>query len=331
MLYTSSHPMHIPDGFLSTAVSLVLWAVSIPLIATALRRVGRELGERQVPLMGVLAAAIFAGQMLNFTVAGGTSGHLLGAALATMLLGPWPAIVVMTSVVSIQALVFQDGGLLALGPNLFNMAILGVAVSHFVFSAVRWLLSGSSFGTFLAASAAAWLSIVVASIACALELAVSGTSPASLAIPAMTGIHALIGIGEAIITTGSVAFLLAARPDLLQETASPRSDSRAIWIAGAALTLTLVAAAPLASTNPDGLEWVARQQGFLGSAQSPLYRVIPDYVFPGMKNQRAATIVAAAVGAILVLGTTLAVVYARKAGGRAGEANAAAGGSSGRR
>ena len=167
MLYASCHPMHIPDGFLSTAVSLALWAVSVAIIATALRRVGRELGERQVPLMGVLAAAIFSGQMLNFTIAGGTSGHLLGAALATMLLGPWPAIVVMTSVVSIQALVFQDGGLLALGPNLFNMAILGVAVSHFVYSAVRRLLSSSSLGTFLAASAASWLSIVVASIACA--------------------------------------------------------------------------------------------------------------------------------------------------------------------
>ena len=319
--------MHIPDGFLSTTVSLALWAVSVTIIATALRRVGRELGERQVPLMGVLAAAIFSGQMLNFTIAGGTSGHLLGAALATMLLGPWPAIVVMTSVVSIQALVFQDGGLLALGPNLFNMAILGVAVSHFVYSAVRRLLSSSSLGTFLGASAASWLSIVVASIACALELALSGTSPANLAVPAMVGVHALIGIGEAVITSGSAAFLLAARPDLLQAAGSDRKDGAAIWIVGAALTLILAAAAPLASTHPDGLEWVAQQQGFLPSAQSPLYRLIPDYVFPGMPNHAAATMIAAAVGSILVLGTTLAVVFARRARDSAEGVNTSAGSS----
>ena len=112
-------PMHIPDGFLSVTISIVFWIISIAVIAYSLKRVNKELGERQVPLMGVLAAAIFAGQMLNFTVAGGTSGHLVGAALATILLGPWAAILVMTSVVSVQALIFQDGGLLALGANIF--------------------------------------------------------------------------------------------------------------------------------------------------------------------------------------------------------------------
>ena len=117
MLY-SPQPMHIPDGFLSVLVSTILWILSIIAIGYALRRVGQDLGERQVPLMGVLAAAIFAGQMLNFTVAGGTSGHLLGATLATILLGPWAAIIVMTTVVGIQALIFQDGGLLAMGGNI---------------------------------------------------------------------------------------------------------------------------------------------------------------------------------------------------------------------
>src|SRR4030042_1013914 len=122
---SAPQPMHIPDGFLSPAVSILLWGISALVIAYALRRVNRDLGERQVPMMGVLAAAIFAGQMLNFTVAGGTSGHLMGAALATILLGPWAAILVMTTVVGVQALIFQDGGLLALGANIFNMGLVG--------------------------------------------------------------------------------------------------------------------------------------------------------------------------------------------------------------
>src|SRR5512137_1580831 len=127
-MYSPIRPMHIPDGFLSTLVSVIFWCLSVVALAYALRRVGKDLGERQVPLMGVLAAAIFAGQMLNFSIAGGTSGHLLGAALAAILLGPWAAFIVMTTVISIQALIFQDGGLLALGANLFNMAIVGSAV-----------------------------------------------------------------------------------------------------------------------------------------------------------------------------------------------------------
>src|SRR5512143_3753418 len=123
--------MHIPDGFLSVPVALVLWALSLIVIAYALRRANKDLGEKQVPLMGVLAAAIFAGQMLNFTVAGGTSGHLMGAAIATILLGPWAAVLVLTCVVSVQALIFQDGGLLALGANIFNMGVIGVMVAYF--------------------------------------------------------------------------------------------------------------------------------------------------------------------------------------------------------
>ncbi len=139
-------PMHIPDGFLSTLVSIVFWVISVVVVAYALRRTGKDLGERQVPLMGVLAAAIFAGQMLNFTVTGGTSGHLLGAAIATILLGPWAAVIVLTTVVSVQALIFQDGGLLALGANLFNMAVVGVSVSYFVYTSLRRLTRGAAMG-----------------------------------------------------------------------------------------------------------------------------------------------------------------------------------------
>ena len=133
--------MHIPDGFLSTQVSIFLWLVTILLVGYALQRVSADLGERQVPVMGVVAAAIFAGQMLNFAVAGGTSGHLIGAAIATMLLGPWAAMLVLTCVISIQALIFQDGGLLVLGANIFNMAILGVMVAYMAYRSLHRLAS----------------------------------------------------------------------------------------------------------------------------------------------------------------------------------------------
>ncbi len=136
-MHFSPAPMHIPDGFLSVIVSVVFWVVSIIVIFFALHETNKTFKEKNVPLMGVLAAAIFAGQMLNFSVTGGTSGHLLGAAIATILLGPWAAILTMTVVVSVQALIFQDGGLLALGANIFNMAVVGVAVSYAVYHLLR--------------------------------------------------------------------------------------------------------------------------------------------------------------------------------------------------
>lgn len=195
-MYYSPVAMHIPDGFLSVAVSLVLWLLSAVVIFFALKIVSRDLGEKDIPMMGVLAAAIFAGQMLNFAVTGGTSGHLLGAALATIILGPWPAVLVMTSVVGIQALIFQDGGLLALGANLFTMAVVGPSVSYFVYTTIQKLAAGKKWGVFAGGFLAGSISVFVASLGVALMLAVSGTSPANIAVPAMAGIHALIGIGE---------------------------------------------------------------------------------------------------------------------------------------
>jgi len=311
MLY-SPKPMHIPDGFLSVAVAISLWIVAIAVIAYALKQAGKTLGERQVPLMGVLAACIFAGQMLNFSVAGGTSGHLLGAALATILLGPWPAVLVLTCVVSAQALLFQDGGLLAMGGNIVNMAIVGVFVAQFASSTIQRLAGGRRWGLAVRGFSAGWLSIFVAALACALELALSGTSPANVAVPAMGGIHALIGIGEGLITLGALMFIAAARPDLVQQGASPRGGSRLVWGGGLLIAVLLAIASPLASTHPDGLEWVAGQQGFLNLQQGPLYRIMPDYVFPGLSNQTLATIVAGIVGALLVAGVAFAVAYTRR-------------------
>jgi cobalt/nickel transport system permease protein len=308
----SPTPMHIPDGFLSTGVSLILWIVSIAVIAYSLKRVGNELGERQVPFMGVLAAAIFAAQMLNFTVVGGTSGHLLGAALATILLGPWAAVIVMTSVVAIQALIFQDGGLIVLGANLFNMAIVGVAVAYMVYRTIYRMSGGRQWGIFVGGFIAAWASIELAALACAFQLAASGTSPANVAIPAMGSIHALIGIGEGLITLGALAFLFATRRDLITAGDSSAKQGTLVWGVGLAIALLLAVFSPLASAYPDGLEWVAEEHGFIETAQGPLYEIIPDYVFPGVSNEALATILAGIIGTLIVFGVALAIGYARR-------------------
>lgn len=311
-MFLARPAMHIPDGFLSLVVSLLLWAVSIVVVAYALRRVGRDLNERQVPLMGVLAAAIFAGQMLNFTVAGGTSGHLMGAAIATILLGPWAAIVVMTCVVGIQALIFQDGGLIVLGANIFNMGIVGVAVSYMAYTAIMRVARGARWGIFTGGFSAAWLSVFVASLAVALELAISGISPANIAIPAMAAVHALIGIGEGLITVGALGFVYAARPDLLVAGTAKTTGSRAVWIGGLSIALILAVLSPLASSNPDGLERVAEDQGFLAAAQAPQYNLIPDYLVPGVSNEALATIVAGVIGALLVGAVAFLIARARR-------------------
>lgn len=304
--------MHIPDGFLSIAVSAVLWVLSITVVAYALKRVNQDLGERQVPLMGVLAAVIFAGQMLNFSVAGGTSGHLMGAAIATILLGPWAAILVMVCVVTIQALIFQDGGLVVMGANIFNMGITGVAVSYMIYHSLKRVLGASKTSLFISAFTAAWVSIEVTALAVALQLALSGTSPANLAIPAMALVHALIGIGEGLITVGALAFLYASRRDLIESGTKPAPAGPLVWAGGLVIALVLAVASPLASANPDGLEAVARQQRFLNMAQSSVYDIIPDYILPGISNQALATILAGIIGTLIVFGVALGVAYARR-------------------
>ena len=305
-------PMHIPDGFLSAAVSILLWGISALVIAFALRRVNRDLGERQVPMLGVLAAAIFAGQMLNFTVAGGTSGHLMGTALATILIGPWAAVLVMTTVVGVQALIFQDGGLLALGANIFNLAIVGAAVSYFVFQTFTRLAGGKRWSIFVSGFLAAWASIFIASLAVGLQLALSGTSPANIAVPAMAAIHALIGVGEGLVTVGVLAFIQASRPDLVQSGRRRTVGGSAIWIAGLLLAIGLAVLSPIASSRPDGLEWVAGQQGFLNTAREPLYSLLPDYLFPGVGSKAAATVIAGILGTLIVFGVAFALARYRR-------------------
>jgi len=207
--------MHIPDGFVSAPVAAIGYVVAGVALAIAVRQTNRNLQEKVVPLMGVMAAFIFAAQMMNFPVAGGTSGHMLGAALATMLLGPWAAMIVIACVVGVQALVFQDGGLAALGPNVLNMAVAAVLVSYVLYWPVATFGNGWRLLHYGAGFAAAWASVQVAALLASFELAVSGTSPLQVALPAMMGVHALIGIGEGLITVAAMAFIAATRRDLL--------------------------------------------------------------------------------------------------------------------
>lgn len=204
--------MHIPDGFLSAPVWAPLWAAAAAGLAGCVKSVQRSLSDRAVPLMGVMAAFIFAAQMLNFPVAGGTSGHLLGGVLAAVLLGPWAGALVIAIVLVVQCLLFQDGGLTALGANIVNMSCIGSVCGYGIYAAVRGATGGR---TIVAVAVASWCSVVLASAACAVELALSGTVPLRTALPAMVAVHALIGIGEAAITCLVVSCVMKIRPDLV--------------------------------------------------------------------------------------------------------------------
>jgi cobalt/nickel transport system permease protein len=208
--------MHIPDGFLSNPLNLTLAGLSGITMILAVKKAGRGMTEREVPLVGVTAAFIFAAQMINFPVAGGTSGHFLGAVLASLLLGPWLSFIILALVLTLQCLGFADGGLTALGSNIFNMGLVGGIGGYVIFQACRLILPVSKRGFLLAGAIAAWFSVVLAALACAVELGLSGTSPLALVIPSMAGFHALIGIGEGIITSSVLSAVLAARPDLIR-------------------------------------------------------------------------------------------------------------------
>ncbi|HSA35554.1 MAG TPA: energy-coupling factor ABC transporter permease [Methanomassiliicoccales archaeon] len=207
---------HIPDGLMDPVVVGLGWAIALPFIALAVYKLNKKVDERMVPFMAILAAGIFVAQMLNFPVGGGTTGHLVGAALAVILLGLYGGILVLTTILVIQCLVFGDGGLTALGLNLLNMAVIAPLVSYGV---LRLLKKHQS----LAVPLAAWASVFLAALACGLLLALSYTISggdfgivASVSIPGMAGWHAIIAIGEALITTGVVVFISRVAPEMLE-------------------------------------------------------------------------------------------------------------------
>ena len=208
--------MHIPDGFINAGTSLGAAAAAASGLGVAVRKTSAYLEDKQVPLAGLVAAFVFAAQMLTFPVAGGTSGHLLGGALAAVLVGPWAGALCVAVVLLVQAL-FADGGLTALGLNILNMAILTSFGGYLLFLGLRRVLPHTIAGLSAAAGAAAGLSVVVASLAFTLEYALGGAggAPLSTVAAAMVSVHALIGIGEALISGATVGMVLRVRPDLV--------------------------------------------------------------------------------------------------------------------
>jgi len=208
--------MHIPDGFISVPVAAATSLASAAALFVAFERSQTAFGIRRAPILGLTTAFIFAAQMINFPVAGGTSGHLLGGALAAIILGsPWAGMLCIATVLIIQAVLFADGGITALGANILNMGVIGVWVAWGLTQTLQRLLGGSQRRLPLAAGIAAGVSVVVAAVACAIQLALSGTAPANIVLPTMAGVHILIGIGEGLITGGVLTYLATARPDLL--------------------------------------------------------------------------------------------------------------------
>ena len=296
--------MHIPDGFLAGELNLAGALVAAGAVGMSTWAVSRDAkcAPHAMPLVATTGAFVFAAQMLNFPIGGGTSGHFMGAAAVAALLGPWRACLVMTLVLMIQCLVFADGGLTALGTNIFNMGLVAGLGSYVIMRSVRALLPVGRMGYLSAVAFASWASVVLAALACAAELAVSGTSPWSLVLPAMVGTHAVIGIGEALITTTLLSAVLTARPDVIPcwaliETNESAGRRPTAWgkLAACGFTLAVVLAlfvSPFASSAPDGLESIAEQQQFLERAEgAALWRgaLLPDYSIGAIENEGAST------------------------------------------
>jgi cobalt/nickel transport system permease protein len=307
--------MHAPDGFLGPRVALATAVLSAVVLTTALRRASSELADRHIPLAGIAAAFVFAGQMVNFPVASGTTGHLLGGALAAILLGPWVGMVAVSVVILVQALLFADGGLTALGYNVWNMAVVTSFAGWALFWLFRRLLPANAGGVVAASGLAAGLSVVVSAAAFSIEwlFGASAPVPFDTVFGAMVGVHALIGIGEGLISAAVVGAVLAARPDLVagargldaaQLADRSRISRRTFWIAGLLTALVFaVVVSQFAGDAPDGLERVATDQGFIDQAESHVFdsSVFADYATRGIGDERVSLAVAGASGVVVVL------------------------------
>jgi cobalt/nickel transport system permease protein len=243
--------MHIPDGFLNPRVWVPLDVVSVSFVAVALRRVSAAFEEKAVPLMGVVAAFIFAGQMINIPVAGGTSGHFLGGALAGSLLGPWAGLMIMTVVLVVQCFLFQDGGVAALGANIFNMGILGAMLGAALYRLGLQIFKGPR-RVFWAGAVAGWMTMVVSAFSCAVQLGVSHVISWSAGLGIIVGLHTVMGILEGLVTGGVLESLGKSRPDLLRFEHRPFTKRDwAVWLLVLAVLGALV---PFSSEVPDALQ-----------------------------------------------------------------------------
>lgn len=299
--------LHIPDGFLSLTISIVFWIVTAFIVSLAVKHSQQTLKQRQIPLMGIMAAFLFAAQMINFPVAGGTSGHLLGGALAAIILGPWPGMLVMTSVIGLQALLFQDGGLIVMGANIFNMGLITSAIGYGLYAIFQNKSRKIQLGTIAVAS---WLSVIASALFTSLQLWLSGVSPARIVFPAMLSVHTLIGIGEALISVAAFSFILQVRPDLIKQTIPAKSNNLGWAAIGILITIAVVLLSPFASANPDGLERVADDLGFIELAQNSPLTIFSDYLVPSIANAGLSTILAGVIG-VMIIGV-ITYLFAKK-------------------
>jgi cobalt/nickel transport system permease protein len=307
--------MHAPDGFLEPSVAVITAVTALVAVSAGVRYAGRELGDRQVPLAGVAAAFIFAAQMVNFPVAAGTTGHLLGGALAAVLLGPWVGMLVVSVVVIVQAVLFADGGLTALGYNTLNMAIVTAFGGWAAFVLLRKLMPRTSAGVVGAGAVAAGISVVLSAAAFSIEWLFGASAPVAFdtVFGAMVGVHVLIGIGEAVITGLVLSAVMASRPDLVRGAAHLSADQlKATSCVGfrpfvigsmCAAVVVGVVVSQFAASNPDGLERVAIDNGFEESATDHALASswFSDYATAGISNESVSLAVAGVAGICITL------------------------------
>ena len=305
--------MHAPDGFLTAPTAITTGILSAGAMAASIRASRPELDDDRIPLAGVTAAFVFAAQMVNFPVAAGTTGHLMGGALAAVLLGPSLGLLVVAVVVIVQAIGFADGGLTALGYNVFNMAVVTALGGWAVFRGARRLLPSTATGVTVAAFLAALVSVVLSSMAFSLQwlFGASVAVPFDTVFTAMVGVHTLIGIGEGLVTAGVVAAVLAVRPDLVRgadgidRAAGPARLPRARFVVASIVASLVVAVgvAQFAVDDPDGLERVAEDTGFIESAEDHALgsSVFADYATAGVENEAVSLGIAGTVGTLVTL------------------------------
>lgn len=284
--------MHIPNGFLDAKTIVTTAAASACFLAYAVKKSKEALKQKYIPLIGVTAAFIFASQMVNFPIAGGTSGHFLGSAFAVIVAGPFGGALVMSLVVALQSLIFQDGGLLALGANILNMGIIGPLSAYFTYRSVLKLGKGIIIRN-IAVFCAGLISVVLTSIAVTFELAASGITSLKITLPAMVGTHLIIGLIEGVLTVFALSVVTKLKPEIL----SPKQSIKPVLASIAILTLLVVIlAVPYSSNFPDGLEKVALLKGFhLRQIPHSFQTIFSDYQIPYISGKIEA-ILAALIG-----------------------------------
>lgn len=332
--------MHAPDGFLSAGTAIATGALSAGVVGVSLRQARTQLADKQVPLAGISAAFIFAAQMFNFPVAAGTTGHLLGGALAAILLGPAVGSLIVAVVVIVQALLFADGGITALGYNVLNMAVVTAFGGYALFRGLLRILPRTGTGVVFASSIAAGLSVVLSATAFSLEWLFGATFPVPFdtVFGAMVGVHLLIGIGEGVITGAAIGAVLAARPDLVAgvrhlDRAALRDRApmgmRGFALAGLLVALLLATVvSQFAGSAPDGLERVAADTGFAATADEHALSDSPfaDYATQGLGNESLSLAVAGTAGVVITVAVgagLLAAVRGRSRGDGAAPAASA--------